>query len=219
MPKIDLVIFDFDGTLVDTAPDIVRATNLFLQSKGLEPLTEARIRSEIGLGLKKLILELYPEDQITPALEQSVYDEFTAIYEKEFLQSPRLFDGAYEFLTEWEGQIAIVSNKRMRFIEPILRHLSLDSLPWVKVIGGDTFTNMKPHPEPFMAAIAAADCSPEETLIVGDGIPDVQGAQAIGSLCVAVDFGYHSSQHLLELGAWKNLPSFSDLRTLIASIT
>ena len=90
MPKIDLVIFDFDGTLVDTAPDIVRATNLFLQSKGLEPLTEARIRSEIGLGLKKLILELYPEDQITPALEQSVYDEFTAIYEKEFLQSPRL---------------------------------------------------------------------------------------------------------------------------------
>ena len=66
MASVELVIFDFDGTLVDTAPDLVRSTNLFLESKGLEALSEARIRAEIGMGLRKLIVSVFPEDQRSP---------------------------------------------------------------------------------------------------------------------------------------------------------
>ncbi|NJL24082.1 MAG: HAD hydrolase-like protein [Calothrix sp. SM1_5_4] len=207
MAKIRLVCFDFDGTLIDTAPDLIRATNLYLKSKGLEPLPEARIRGEIGMGLRRLILDVYPGD-LDEDGRKRVEAEFLQVYEREFLTSPAPFEGALEFLQNFDGEIAIVSNKRMRFILPILQKLELDRLPWVKIVGGDTYPNMKPHPEPFLAAIQAAGVSPEETLIVGDGHPDVRGALAIESRCVAVSFGYTPVEELMDLGAWSRIDSF-----------
>jgi phosphoglycolate phosphatase len=219
MANIELVIFDFDGTLVDTAPDLIRATNFFLESKGVDALPEARIRAEIGMGLRKLITDVYPElhggDDIK---KRQIEGEFIAIYEREFLHQPALFDGAREFLGEWDRRIAIVSNKRVRFIHPILQKLDIHTLPWVSIIGGDSYPNMKPHPEPLMAAIMAAGLTPEETLIVGDGIPDVQGALAVGCRCVAVEFGYTRVEQLMDLGAWKSIAAFHELRPLIDSI-
>lgn len=220
MSKIELVIFDFDGTLVDTAPDLIRATNIFLESKGFEALPPAYIRSEIGMGLRKLILDVYPDDtRLDDNARKLIEAEFLEVYDREFLQSPTLFPGAHEFLVEWDGQIAIVSNKRERYIQPILKKLEIDKLPWVSVIGGDTFANMKPHPEPFLEAMTAAGVGPEETLIVGDGTPDVLGALAVGSRCVAVDFGYHNVEQLVELGAWGRIESFEKLLPLIRQIT
>lgn len=218
MAHTELVIFDFDGTLIDTAPDIIRAVNRYLKLKGFAPRSDQQIRDEIGMGLKNLILDIYPEEHSNVNFQQTIYREFTEIYEQEFLVSPRLFDGALDFLTEWPGQVAIVSNKRMRFIEPILRKLKLDELEWVSIIGGDTFSNMKPHPEPFLAALEAANTSAQNTLIVGDGTPDVEGAIAIGSRCVAVEFGYTSYEELMALGAWRSLPAYSHLRPLIDSL-
>lgn len=219
MSKIDLVIFDFDGTLVDTAPDLIRAVNLYLKSQGMQELSEAHIRSEIGMGLRQLILSVYPANQRNEEVILRIEKEFIALYEQEFLKTPQLFDGAREFLAEWDGQIAIVSNKRQRFIRPILEKLDIHRLNWARVIGGDTYTNMKPHPEPFLAAIDAAGATPESTLIVGDGEPDVLGAVAIGSRCVAVEFGYTNFELLMDLGAWRRLESFHDLLPLIRSIT
>ena len=220
MAKIKLVIFDFDGTLVDTAPDLIRSTNLYLESKGFDPLPEERIRNEIGMGLRKLIWDVYPnlpkDDEIQ---RRRIEGEFLEVYDREFMTNPTLFPGVLDFLLEWDGQIAIVSNKRIRYIHPILQKLEIQGLPWVRVIGGDSYPNMKPHPEPFMGALEAAGATPEETLIVGDGTPDVMGALAIGSRCLAVEFGYQPPEHLMELGAWKTLPSFEELLPLIHSIT
>ena len=216
MAKPDLVIFDFDGTLVDTAPDLIRSTNLFLESKGVDPLPEAQIRAEIGMGLRKLITDVYPDlhggDEIQ---KRKIEGEFMAVYEREFLHAPKLYPGAQDFLAEWDGQIAIVSNKRVRFIHPILQKLEIHTLPWVAVIGGDTYPNMKPHPEPLMAAILAAGTTPENTILVGDGSPDVIGALAVGCRCVAVEFGYTSASELMSLGAWKSIEGFADLLPLI----
>jgi len=219
MAKPQLVIFDFDGTLVDTAPDLIRATNLYLESEGFDALPVHQIRNEIGMGLRKLILDVYPDEGKNDELRQRIEGEFLAVYEREFLHSPALFDGAREFLTEWEGQIAIVSNKRARFIHPILEKLDVHRLPWVSIIGGDTYPNMKPHPEPFLGAIYAAGVTPDETLIVGDGTPDVLGALAIGSRCVAVDHGYQDPEQLMGLGAWARIESFHELLPLIRKIT
>jgi 2-phosphoglycolate phosphatase len=217
--QTQLVIFDFDGTLVDTAPDLVRATNLFLESEGYDPLSEFRIRKEIGNGLRKLIFEVYPDHELTDIARRQIEGRFLAVYEREYLTSPRLFDGALEFLTEWEGQIAIVSNKRIRFILPILEKLQIHNLPWVKVIGGDTYPHMKPHPEPILAAIQAAGTTPEETVIVGDGTPDVAGALAVGCRCIAVEHGYQTAEELMNLGATSSIESFHDLLPLLRTPT
>lgn len=215
---VDLVIFDFDGTLVDTAPDLIRSVNIYLKSKGFETLPDAVIRREIGMGLRKLILDLFPNKSDDENFKKQIESEFVAIYEKEFLHSPRLFEGAIEFLSEWDGKIAIVSNKRVRFINPILQKLSLEGLPWQGIIGGDTFAHMKPHPLPFLHVIQGAGTMPERTVVVGDGAPDVEGALAIGSKCVAVDFGYTPAQELMDLGAWKSIDKYSDLLPLIRSL-
>lgn len=216
---MELIIFDFDGTLVDTAPDLIRSANLYLESKGFDRLPEETVRAEIGMGLRKLILDLYPEAEKSDAFKRRIEGEFLAVYEREFLTSPRLFDGALDFFNEWDGKIAIVSNKRFRFIPPILKKLGVDALPWSSLIGGDTFANMKPHPEPFLKAIEAAGTTPEKTLIVGDGSPDVEGALAIGAPCAAVEFGYTPARVLMELGATYSIPSFSELLPLIRRIT
>jgi phosphoglycolate phosphatase len=204
---------------VDTAPDLIRSANLYLKSKGLKELSEARIRAEIGLGLRRLILDLFPTEARDEELKKQIEQEFLAIYEQEYLRTPRLFDGALEFLQEFDGLVGIVSNKRERFIKPILRQLGLDSHPWVRIVGGDTYSQMKPHPEPFLKVIEAAGVTPEETLIVGDGSPDVEGATAIGSRSVAVSFGYTSVDELMGLGAWRSIESFHELQPLIDSIT
>jgi 2-phosphoglycolate phosphatase len=219
MGKIQLVIFDFDGTLVDTAPDLVRATNFYLEAQGLEPLPETRIRAEIGMGLRKLIRDCMPQEGMDDDRARRIEGEFLATYDREYLHSPKLFDGAREFLTEWEGQIAIVSNKRIRYIHPILEKLDVLRLPWTSIIGGDTYPNMKPHPEPFLGAMASCGALPDETLVVGDGTPDVIGSLAVGSLCVAVDYGYQNPEDLMALGAWKRIESLHDLLPLVRSIT
>ncbi|MGE3684008.1 MAG: HAD family hydrolase [Bdellovibrionales bacterium] len=219
MAQIQLVCFDFDGTLVDTAPDLVRATNRYLEAKGFAPLPEALIRSEIGMGLRRMILDLYPNGPHSEEFRLQVEKEFTEAYEQEYLKASELFEGAREFLHEWEGQIAIVSNKRARFIHPILKKLQVDHLSWAQIVGGDTYPTMKPHPEPFLGAIQAAGVTPEETLIVGDGIPDVQGALNIGSRCVAVAFGYHPVGELMDLGATHRIESFYELLPLIRTLT
>ena len=220
MAKIQLVIFDFDGTLVDTAADLVRSTNLFLESQGLEALSEARIRAAIGMGLRSLILSVYPQaQQADEEFRRKVEADFIALYAKELLTSPQLFPGAQDFLNEWEGHTAIVSNKRERFIHPILEKLGVGGYPWSAIIGGDTFKHMKPHPEPLLAALASANCTPDEVVIVGDGHPDVEGANALGSRCVAVEYGYTSFTELMGLGAWKSIARLDELLPLIRKIT
>lgn len=212
-------MFDFDGTLVDTAPDLVRATNVYLKSKGIDELSEARIRSEIGNGLRRLILDLYPAEVRDESLKQQIEQEFIATYEKEYLISPRPFEGVIDFLHDFPGKVAIVSNKRERFIKPILKQLGMDIFPWVRVVGGDTYNNMKPHPEPFLKVMEAAGVAPHDALIVGDGSPDIEGALAVGCRSVAVEFGYSSIDELKSLGAWRSIASFDELLPLINSIT
>lgn len=219
MSQIQLVIFDFDGTLVDTAPDLVRTANIFLRSKGHAGLPPEAIRAEIGMGLVNLLKGIFPEAFIDKTRQSDVETEFRALYDSEYLESPTLMEGAREFLDEWDRQVAIVSNKKVRYIRPILEKLRAHHYPWSSIIGGDSFNNMKPHPEPFLEAMKAAQVDPEETLIVGDGHPDIEGAEAVGCKSVAVEFGYTPIDELMALGAWRSIQSFHELLPLIRQIT
>jgi phosphoglycolate phosphatase len=216
MSPVRLVLFDFDGTLVDTATDLVRATNLFLRSHGQNELSESAVRKEIGYGLKGLILRTVPGAEHDPSHWPAMERDFLKIYEGEYLKTPKPFPGAEEFLERWPGQVAIVSNKRERHILTILKHLKLDRFPWGSIIGGDTFAEMKPHPLPFLEAMKKAGTDHAETVMVGDGAPDIEGAAAAGIRSIAVSFGYSPLAELVHLGASSSIGSYAELMSQLA---
>jgi phosphoglycolate phosphatase len=218
MSAIQLVLLDFDGTLVDTATDLVRATNLFLRSRGVQELPDATIRNQIGYGMKNLILKTFPPSQHDPSHWPEMERDFLKIYESEYLKTPEPFPGAIEFLESWKGQLAIVSNKRLRHILAILTHLKLDRFPWTSIIGGDSFPQMKPHPQPFLEAMKKAGTERAETVMVGDGVPDIEGAAAVGIRSIAVSFGYSPIAELVRLGATSTIASYAELNTKLGAL-
>lgn len=216
---IQLLLFDFDGTLVDTAPDLVRTTNLLLQAHGIRPLPGEAIRKEIGYGLKTLLRDTIPSALTDAEHFARLEAEFLQIYEYEMLKSPSVFPGAREFLEEWPGEVAIVSNKRVGHILPILKQVGLDRIAWSSIIGGDSFETMKPHARPFLEAMKQAGTDVAETLMVGDGEPDIEGASSLRMRSVAVSFGYSPIERLVHLGATTTIHHYSELRPTIEKLT
>lgn len=215
---LELLIFDFDGTLVHTAPDIHSAVNDFLISHNHAPISYENILPEIGMGLADLFKNTFPDAQEDTPAYDAMIDDFIRLYESHYLKSPELFPGALDLLQNWPGKIAILSNKRERHIHAILQHMKLDRLPWVDIIGGDTLSEKKPHPLPFEHLLRKSGCHPEQALMVGDGEPDILGGIGSGIRPVAVEFGYGDIQTLKDLGAWKTVASFHELSLLAESL-
>lgn len=215
--KIEMLIFDFDGTLVHTAPDIHQAINEYLVSYGKPELSYEEVLPEIGMGLGQLFLNTFPKAEKDPKTLHTMVEEFVDMYKKHHLNQPTLFHGALEFIESWEGKIAILSNKREFYIHSILKHLKLQTLPWVDIIGGDTFEEKKPHRMPFDNLLKKAGLAADQALMIGDGDPDILGAKNCGMKSVAVSFGYGDIDHLRSLGAWKTIDSFRELGRLIES--
>ncbi|MCB0363772.1 MAG: HAD hydrolase-like protein [Bdellovibrionaceae bacterium] len=211
-----LLMFDFDGTLIDTGPDIVAAVNEFLAIKKAPALPEETIINYIGRGLAELVQAIAPETAADLLQLKTIEREFLDVYDRHVLNNPRPLRDAVEFLRDCPYQIAVVSNKRERFIPKILDHLGLMDLPWVALIGGDSLQHKKPHPMPLLTAMAKAGVSSENAYMVGDGFPDVGGAKACQIPCVAVDFGYGPIEELMQAGATYRIRYFSELHQILA---
>lgn len=210
-----LLMFDFDGTLVDTGPDIVSAVNEFLAIKKLPALPHATVLKFIGRGLADLLAGIVPEAQRQAQDQKAIEREFLEVYDRHVLNSPRPLADAADFLRHCPYKIAIVSNKRQQFIPKILAHLGLLDLPWVALIGGDSLAHKKPHPEPMRTAMLKAGVDASHAWMVGDGFPDVEGAAACGIPCVAVEFGYVPAEELVARGAQYRIRYFAELHTII----
>lgn len=209
---IELVAFDFDGTLVDTAPDIIRATNDFLELHGRTRLSDAEVIVHIGMGLVDLIQGVVPEAKRHPDLAVHVENQFSKLYDQYVLNDPRPFSGAEDFLKQWPKKVAIVSNKPQKYIHQILKHLNWDRFPWVAIVGGDTYGERKPHPMPLQEVMKQANVDASQTLMVGDGPPDMGVAKACGAHLLAVTFGYSPISELRDLGAEHWIGEFAELR-------
>ena len=198
------VVWDLDGTLVDSAPDIAAALNSLLEENGLQPLDEQRVRRMIGNGVAALIQRGFAEhgydrDEIPIKTLQS---RFMEIYETCAVDRTRLFPGVIEALQGFaEAGVpqAVCTNKPQGIAEQVLSGLGIADY-FRLVIGGDTLPRRKPDPMPLRVAISGLDAQPGGTLMIGDSEVDMAAARAAGARVALVPFGYSRSP-VTTLGA------------------
>ena len=185
------VLFDLDGTLADTAPDLARAINRVRAANNLAPMPLEITRpytSSGARGLLKVGFGLDPGDECYEALRL----QFLDFYAAEICVDTRLFDGMAELLDQLDQDRlpwGVVTNKAERFTFPLLQGLRLGERA-ACVVGGDTTARAKPHPAPLLHAAAALQLPPSACLYVGDDLRDVQAARAAGMRVIAAKYGY-----------------------------
>lgn len=185
------VFFDLDGTLADTAPDLVAATNKLLVARNLSPKPYELLRPYASAGARGLLEGAFGIAPDHPDFI-SLRDEFFTNYEQALLVDSKLFDGMDDLLEQMEKAglpWGIVTNKSERFTNPLtdlmgLRHRA------VSTVSGDTTPHSKPHPEPILHAARIANIDPTKSIYVGDDIRDVIAGKAAGMLTVAAAYGY-----------------------------
>jgi 2-phosphoglycolate phosphatase len=217
MAATQLVLFDLDGTLADTAPDLGGAVNRMLQSRGrpLLPLTALRPHASHGArGLIGRAFGLTPEDAGFEDLRQ----EFLREYEGALCRDSALFPAMADTLAALEARgvrWGIVTNKIERFTEPLVRALGLTARA-ACVVSGDTTPHAKPHPAPLLHALATADVAADAAFYVGDDLRDVQAGRAAGTRTVAAAYGYlGDALPLAQWGADHVIHSPADLLPLL----
>jgi 2-phosphoglycolate phosphatase len=203
MTEVRTVLFDLDGTLADTAPDLGDALNRMLVNAHRAALPQGTIRPEAShgtTGLLRLGFGIGPDDPRFEPLRR----QFLELYQERLYVHTRLFPGVDALLAglytrglRW----GIVTNKPGFLTEPLVERLGLLNAA-VCVVSGDTTTNRKPHPEPLLHACTLAGCTPPQCLYVGDAERDIQAGRAAGMLTLAARFGYiRAHENPLEWGA------------------
>ena len=190
------VLFDFDGTLADTAADLGAALNRMRVDRGLPEMTIEALRryaSSGARGLLKIGFGLAPDD----AQYEAMREEFLANYSAAICVHTRLFDGMAELLDTLESRgmpWGIVTNKSMRLTTPLVDRLGLARRARC-VVGGDSTPHLKPHPASLLLAAGLLALEPRECCYLGDDLRDIQAAKAAGMFSVAVEYGYHGADN------------------------
>lgn len=188
------VLFDLDGTLVDSAPDIHAALNQTLESYGEPPFTLDAVTRMIGAGVPKLIERAYAalDKQLDPATLDRIVDRFLKIYEPRSAELTTLYAGASEITRQLKAEgraIGVVTNKPGQATGEILKHFGLFDLMDV-IVGGDAGPAKKPEPGLLLLACETLGLRPEDVLFVGDSENDVAAAKAAAIKVVVILGGY-----------------------------
>lgn len=193
------IIFDLDGTLVDSVPDFAVAVDKTLIDLGHDPVGEPRVRNWVGNGPSKLVeraLQFAGADVATT--HPRALKLFTSHFDEDFTSHSSLFHGVAEALPALVAKgfcLAICSNRSSHLIKPLLDHLHIGAFfsAWV---GGDDLPVKKPHPAPLLHAAEIIAISPQDCLVVGDSINDVQSARSAGMTVAAVRYGYNYGEDI-----------------------
>lgn len=192
--NIDAVLFDLDGTLIDSAPDLGAAVDKMRTDRGLTSLSLTQYRHMAGAGARGMIeigFGLKPEDAEFNALR----DEFFVNYEACMTQRTYTFDGVSELIAKINVagfRWGVVTNKSVRFTFPLTSMMPLFSTA-LTIISGDTTPYSKPHPEPLFEAARQLNILPERCVYVGDDERDILAGRAAGMKTVAAAYGYLGS--------------------------
>ena len=185
------VFFDLDGTLADTAPDLVAAANQLLIARNLAPKQYEVLRPCASAGARGLIGGAFGIDPDHPDFIP-LRDEFFANYEKALLVNSVLFEGVDHLLDQLDGAKlpwGIVTNKSERFTNPLTDLMGLRQRA-ASTVSGDTTPYSKPHPEPILHAARIANIDPSNSVYVGDDIRDIVAGKAAGMKTIAAAYGY-----------------------------
>lgn len=193
------VLFDLDGTLLDTAPDLAYALNVVRTEEGLAPLPFAHIRPHVSNGARGLIRAGFDDGEGDPRFEPR-RQRLLAVYRANLCRETRLFEGMEPVLRSMEDRgvrWGIVTNKPAWLTEPLLDQLDLRTRS-ICVVSGDSVTRRKPHPDPLLHAAALAGAKPADCVYIGDARRDAEAAHAAGMGMLAAAFGYiepHEDPH------------------------
>ena len=185
------VFFDLDGTLADTAPDLVAATNKLLTARNLDPKPYEFLRPYASAGARGLLEGAFGIGTDHPDFA-TLRDEFFSNYEKALLVESKLFEDIDHLLDQMDQAKlpwGIVTNKSQRFTNPLVELMGLHERS-ASTVSGDTTPHPKPHPEPILHAAKLANIDPTKSLYVGDDIRDVIAGKAAGMKTVAAAYGY-----------------------------
>jgi phosphoglycolate phosphatase len=215
------VVFDLDGTLVDTAPDLIDALNFVLRREGLAPVPLQSARGMIGAGARKLIergLEVEGREVSSSELAR-LTDDFIAYYAEHIADSSRPFDGLVAALDDLEGRgyrLAVCTNKLEWLSKRLLDQLNL-SARFAAICGADTFGVSKPDPAILRQTVARAGGGMSSVIMVGDAGPDVGVARRAGVPVIGVSFGY-TEVPMAELKPDRVIDHFNELQGAIESL-
>ena len=217
--KIKAVIWDLDGTLLNTLDDLAASTNAALLKNDLPQRTTDEVRRFVGNGVRRLIEQAVPEQGEKHPKFQQVLDDFVAHYGAHSRDNTRPYDGimeALEQLTEMGAMHAIVSNK----IDFAVKALSQDYFPgrMKSAVGDDPSRRKKPAPDSVLEAMRQMNVTAEECVYVGDSDVDVITARNAGIPCVAVTWGFRDEQCLKNAGAQYIAHTAEELVSAIASL-
>lgn len=190
-PTVRAVLFDLDGTLVDSAPDLAGTANDMLLARGREPVPSERLRAHAGSGARGMLgaaFGLRPGDADYAVLR----DEFHDRYEQRMLEATAVFAEVWAMLDAVEARgvpWGIVTNKSLRFAEPMTRALGLAARA-AALVGGDSTPHTKPHPAPLLEAARRLGLEPSACAYVGDDERDMIAGRAAGMWTIAAAWGY-----------------------------
>ena len=198
-----LVMFDLDGTLIDSVPDLAAAVDRMLLELGREPAGVLRVREWVGNGARVLVRRALAggidHAAVDDAEAAAALERFLDIY-ADCHDLTELYPGVHELLEALSTaavELAIVTNKPERFVAPLLEQVGLGGyFRWI--IGGDTLPQQKPDPAALLQVMRLAGVSPSQSLFVGDSRSDVLAARAASVPCVAVSYGYNHGRPVVE---------------------
>jgi len=185
------VLFDMDGTLLDTAPDFIAVAQAMRQARGLSRIPDQQVRDVVSGGARAMVLSAFDVDPLSEEFE-TLRLEFLDRYQDHCAVESQLYDGMAQLLSEIEAADllwGVVTNKPLRFAEPIMQQLGLSARSAVLVCP-DHVSKSKPDPEPMLLACSHLGLEPSTTLFVGDDLRDIESGRAAGSRTAAVRYGY-----------------------------
>ena len=221
--KPELVLFDLDGTLVDSSPDLAYSADSMLEQLGMPRRGEECIRNWIGNGIERLVKraltgEMHAEPDA--ALYKNAMPIFLEIYEQNACVLSRCYDGVKDslnYLREHHYRTGCVTNKATRFTNILLQSLGIHD-DFDIIISGDTLAKKKPDPMQLLHAAEHFKVSPDRSLMVGDSINDVEAARAAGFQILCVTYGYNLGQDIRATNPDAVVDTLGELPSLLNTI-
>ena len=217
-----LILFDLDGTLIDSVPDLTLAVNEMLSALGRENFSEETVRYWVGNGAQTLVKRaLLGKREIDEAVDDALFEKalslFLDFYGKHLAEATVTYPHVEETLRSLKRRgfrLAVITNKPFAFVGPILQGLGMEGL-FELVLGGDSLPQKKPDPAPLLHACRTLDVPATEALMVGDSKNDILAAKAAGIQSIGVTYGYNYGEDIAVYGPDAVVDDLADIPDLL----